>query len=260
MSTEIHPTAIVPGGAEIDEDAWIGPYCVLSESTRIGKSTKLISHVAIDGDVTLGGGCTVYPNVTIGFPPQDIKYKGEPTSVTVGENNIIREYVSIHRGSVGGDGSTTLGDDNFIMAYVHFAHDCKLGSNIIIANTAAFGGHVEIGDHAFISGLTAVHQFVRIGSYAMVAALSRINQDVTPYTMVKGSERARLYGLNTVGLKRAGFSDETISELKSAYRIIFREKLSLKEAIKKVQEELPYTDEIKYMLEFIQENKRGFVR
>ncbi len=260
MAVEIHGTAIIGEGAELDDGVVIGPYCVVSGGARIAKGTKLISHAAIDGNVELGEGCTVYPYATIGFAPQDMKYKGEETSVRIGRNATIREYASIHRASVGGDGLTVLGDNNFIMAYVHVAHDCRLGNDVVVGNTVGFAGHVEVGDCAFIGPYTGVHQFTRVGAYAMVAAITRITMDVPPYVMVKGTEKARLFGLNTVGLKRGGFSEETIGELKNAYRILFREKLSLKEAIRKVQEELPYTDEIRHLLDFIRQNKRGICR
>jgi UDP-N-acetylglucosamine acyltransferase len=260
MATDIHPTAILSEGAELDEDVSIGPYCVIGGSTRIGRGTRLLPHVCLDSTVEIGEGCTIYPYVSIGFAPQDVKYKGEDTSVRIGNNNLIREYVSIHRASVGGDGVTRIGDGNFLMAYVHVAHDCNIHDNVIVANSVAFGGHVEVEDYAFIGGFTGVHQFARIGAHSMVAAITRLSQDVPPYVMVKGTEKARLFGLNAVGLKRRGFSDETINELKTAYKLLFREKLSMKEAIRKIQEELPYTDEIKRLIEFIQKNKRGICR
>jgi UDP-N-acetylglucosamine acyltransferase len=259
MATEIHPAAIIDGSAELDEDVSIGPFCLVGRGARIAKGSKLVSHVSLEF-AEVGEDCTIYPFASIGLPPQDVKYKGEETSVKIGNNNIIREYVSIHRASVGGDGVTKIGNDNFLMAYVHVAHDCNIQNNVIIANSVAFAGHVVVEDHVFIGGFTGVHQFARIGAYAMVAAITRLSQDVPPYVMVKGTEKARLFGLNVVGLKRHGFSEETTNELKTAYRLLFREKLSMKDAIRKVQEELPYTDEIKRLIEFIQQNKRGICR
>ncbi|GAB4387306.1 MAG: acyl-ACP--UDP-N-acetylglucosamine O-acyltransferase [Thermodesulfovibrionales bacterium] len=260
MATVVHPTAIVEEGAFLDEDVSVGPYCVVGKDVKLGRSASLVSHVAVQGDTEIGEGCTVHPFATIGLPPQDIKYKGEPTRVRIGSGNVIREYVSIHRASVGGDGETVIGDRNFLMAYVHVAHDCRLGSGIIIANTVGLSGHVQVEDNAVIGGMVGVHQFTRIGAYAMVGGYSRIAQDIPPYMMASGAERSRLFGVNTVGLKRHGFSEETVAELKSAYRILFREKLSLQDAIKKVQAELPYTDEIRHLIEFIQKNKRGICR
>lgn len=256
---EIHKTAIVSHKAEIDEDVVIGPYCVIGDSVKIGKATRLISHVQIEGLTEIGQNCTIFPFAVIGFPPQDLKYKGENTGVRIGSNNIIREYVTIHRASISGDGWTVIGDNNFIMGYVHIAHDCKVGSSVIMANLATLAGHVVVEDFAFIGGLVAVHQFTRIGAYAMIGGFSGVAQDVPPFTMASGP-RARLYGLNTVGLKRRGFSEETINILKKAYKILFRDKLQLKEAVEKVKKELPQIPEIKHLIEFIETNKRGICR
>ncbi|MEW6674844.1 MAG: acyl-ACP--UDP-N-acetylglucosamine O-acyltransferase [Nitrospirota bacterium] len=259
MRSEIHPTAIINSKAEIEEGVIIGPFCIIGEGVRIRKGTKLISNVIIEGNTEIGENCTIYPFTSIGLPPQDLKYKGGKTGVKIGKENIIREYVTIHRASVGGDGLTTIGDKNFLMAYVHIAHDCKIGSQIIMANLATLGGHVVVEDYAVIGGLVAVHQFTRIGAYAMVGGFSGVGQDIPPYTIASGA-RARLFGLNTIGLKRHGFSDSTINELKKAYKILFREKRTVKDAIKKIQEDLPYTDEIRHLIEFIQKNKRGICR
>ncbi|MEJ2324943.1 MAG: acyl-ACP--UDP-N-acetylglucosamine O-acyltransferase [Nitrospirota bacterium] len=260
MATEVHPTAIVHEGVELGEGVSVGPYCVLGKGVKIGNGTRLLSHVCVEGRAEMGEGCTIFPYVSIGFAPQDVKYKNEDTSVRIGNNNVIREYVSIHRASVGGNGVTLIGDNNFLMNYVHVAHDCHIHNSVVVANSVAFAGHVEVEDYAFIGGFTGVHQHARIGAYAMVAAITRLSMDVPPYVMVKGTEKARLFGLNVVGLKRRGFSEETIGELKAAYKLLFRDKLSLKDAMRKIQEELPYTDEIKRLIEFIQQNKRGICR
>ena len=261
MAKEIHPTSIIDESAVIEDDVFIGPFCIIKDTAVIKKGARLQSNVIIEGDTVIGEDCTIYPFVSIGFPPQDIKYKGEKTGVRIGSNNIIREYATIHRASVGGDGLTEIGNDNFLMAYVHIAHDCKLGNHIVMANAATIGGHVVIEDHVVIGGLAAVHQFTRIGAYAMVGGFSGIVQDIPPYTIASASgSKAKLFGLNNVGIKRHGFTDSTINDLKKAYKILFREKHTLKEAIKKVQEELPYTDEIKHLIEFLQKNKRGICR
>lgn len=259
MAVEIHPTAIVDSSVEIEGDVFIGPYCIIGKGARIKRGVRLLSNVIIEGKVEIGEDTTVYPFTSIGLPPQDLKYHGEDTGVIIGNRNIIREYITIHRASVGGDGFTVIGNNNFLMAYVHIAHDCRIGNNIIMANAATLAGHVRVEDHAVIGGLVAVHQFTRIGAYAMVGGFSGIGQDIPPYMIASGA-RARLFGLNTVGLKRQGFSDETISELKKAYKILFREKRTLKDAIKKVQEELPYSEEIRHLIEFIEQNKRGICR
>lgn len=259
MAKEIHPTAIISPKAEIEEDTFVGPFCIIQDGAHIKRGSKLISNVIIEGNTEIGENCTIYPFTSIGLPPQDLKYRGEATGVKIGNNNTIREYITLHRASVGGDGLTTLGDNNFLMAYVHIAHDCKIGNSVIMANVATLAGHVVVEDHAYIGGLSAVHQFARIGSYAMVGGFSGVAQDIPPYMTASGP-RAKLFGLNTIGLKRHGFSDSTINELKKAYKILFREKRTLKDAIKKIQEDLPYTDEIKHLIDFIQKNKRGICR
>lgn len=259
MSAQIHQTAIIDSKSLIDEGVSIGPYCIVGEGAKIGKGTRLMSNVVIEGNVEIGENNQIHPFVSIGLPPQDLKYKNEPTGVKIGNNNVIREYMTIHRASLGGSGLTELGDNNFLMAFVHVAHDCKIGSSTVMANLATLAGHVVVEDHVVIGGLVAVHQHTRIGAYSMVGGFSGVGQDIPPYTMASGA-RAKLFGLNLVGLKRKGFSDNTIEELKKAYKIIFREKHTLKEAIKKVQEELPFTDEIKHLLEFLEKNKRGICR
>jgi len=259
MAKEIHSTAIISPKAEIEDDAFVGPFCIIQEGAHIKRGSKLISNVIIEGNTEIGENCTIYPFTSIGLPPQDLKYRGETTGVKIGNNNTIREYITLHRASIGGDGQTTLGDNNFLMAYVHIAHDCKIGNSVIMANVATLAGHVVIEDHAYIGGLCAIHQYARIGSYAMVGGFSGIGQDIPPY-MIASGPRAKLFGLNTVGLKRHGFADSTINDLKKAYKILFREKRTLKDAIKKIQENIPYTDEIKHLIEFIQKNKRGICR
>ncbi len=259
MTTEIHKTAIIDPNAVIDEDVSIGPFCIVGEGVKLKKGARLMSNVIIEGNTEIGEGCQIYPFASIGLPPQDVKYKGEKTGVRIGNNNIIREYASIHRASVGGDGMTAVGDNNFLMAYVHIAHDCRIGNNVVIANSAGLAGHVTVEDYAVIGGIVGVHQFTRIGAYAMVGAFSGIGQDIPPYTMASGP-RAKLFGLNSVGLKRNGFPDSTINELKKAYKILFREKLTLKEALKKVQKEFSHSKEIKHLVEFIEKNTRGICR
>lgn len=259
MSTEIHPTAIIEHGVEIEEGVSVGPFCILREGVRIKKGSRLISNVIMEGKTEIGENCIIYPFTSIGLPPQDVKYSGEHTGIKIGNNNTIREYITMHRASVGGDGETRIGDNNFFMAYAHIAHDCKIGNYVIMANLATLAGHVVVEDHVVIGELVAIHQFTRIGAYSMVGGFSGVGQDIPPYMIASGA-RAKLFGLNTIGLKRHGFSDSTINELKKAYKILFREKHTLKEAIKKIQEDLPFTDEIRLLIEFIQKNKRGICR
>jgi len=259
MKTKIHATAIVDSRAELDSHVEVGPFCIIQGGVRIKKGSRLLSNVIVEGHTEIGENCTIHPFSSIGFPPQDMKYKNEPTRLVIGDHNIIREYSTIHRASVGGDGLTAIGDNNFMMAYVHIAHDCKIGSNVIMANAATLAGHVVIEDHAVIGGLVAIHQFTRIGRYAMVGGFSGIGQDIPPYMVASGA-RAKLFGPNTIGLKRHGFSDATINSIKKAYKILFREKRTLKDALKRIQEDLPATQEIKLLIEFIEKNKRGICR
>jgi UDP-N-acetylglucosamine acyltransferase len=259
MKTKIHPTAIVDPKAEIDEGVEIGPFCIVKKGVTVGKGSRLLSNVIIEGVTEIGENCTIHPFSSIGFPPQDLKYKNEGTKLIIGKNNVVREYATLHRASIGGDGVTAVGNDNFLMAYVHIAHDCKIGNNVIMANAATLAGHVLVEDFAVIGGLVAVHQFTRIGRYAMVGGFSGIGQDIPPYMVASGS-RAKLFGPNTIGLKRHGFSDSAVNSIKKAYKILFREKRTLKDALGKIQDELPDSEEIRHLIEFIAKNKRGLCR
>jgi UDP-N-acetylglucosamine acyltransferase len=255
---KIHRSAIVDSTAKIADGVEIGPYCNIGKRVKIGKNTRLMSHIVIES-TDIGQNCTVFPFTSIGLPPQDIKYNDEKTSVKIGNNNIIREYITIHRASVGGDKVTRIGNNNFLMAYVHVAHDCNIGNNIIMANSTHLAGHVVVEDHAFIGGLVAVHQFARIGTFSMIGGFSAIPQDIPPYTTAAG-ERAKLYGLNATGLKRQNFSDKKIKDLKNAYKILFRSKLTLKDAIEKLKDEGNASEEVNNLIEFIEKNKRGICR
>jgi UDP-N-acetylglucosamine acyltransferase len=255
---KIHNTAIVASTAKIEEGVSIGPYCIISDRVKIGKNTKLMSHIVLE-ETEIGKDCIIYPFTSIGLPPQDTKYNGEETKVKIGDRNIIREYITIHRASVGGNHITEIGNNNFLMAYVHIAHDCRIGSSITMANAATLAGHVVVEDFAIIGGLVAVHQFTRIGAYAMIGGFSGVGQDIPPYTTASGS-RAKLYGLNTVGLKRRGFDEALINDIKQAYKILFRSKFTLKEAIEKIKTDIKQSKEIKHLIQFLEQNKRGICR
>jgi len=255
---KIHPTAIVEPDAKIADGAEIGPFCIVGKKVKIGKNTKFTSNVVIE-HTEIGKDCTVYPFTSIGLPPQDIRYKGEKTKVKIGNNNVIREYSTIHRASVSGDKITSIGDDNFFMAYVHIAHDCKVGNNVIMANASTLGGHVTVDDYCFLGGLVAVHQFSRIGAYSMIGGFSAITKDIPPYTTASG-DRAKLYGLNAIGLKRQNFSDSQVRSLKQAYKLLFRSKLTVKEAIALLRQEGNLSEEVRNLIDFIEENKRGICR
>jgi UDP-N-acetylglucosamine acyltransferase len=219
-ATQIHPTALVAPGAQVAADAAIGPWCSVGPDAIIESGVRLISHVVVDGHTTIGQGAVVYPFVTIGMAPQDLKYQGEPTETVIGPRTQIRENCTIHRGTVTGSGITRVGADCLLMAVVHIAHDCTLGNNVVVANNVVMGGHVSIGDHAVIGGASALHQFVRIGRGAMVGGASGVEADVVPFSTVLGN-RAWLSGLNLVGLKRRGADRATLHRLRAAFRTLF---------------------------------------
>jgi UDP-N-acetylglucosamine acyltransferase len=254
----IHPTAIIDGKACIDESVEIGPYCIITGEVTIKKGTKLGSHVVIQGKTEIGENCTISPFASLGGPPQDISYLDDDTALIVGNNNVIKEYVTMNRGTKKGGGVTTVGDNNFIMAYVHIAHDCHVGNYAIMANCATLAGHVEIADSVHFAGLCAVHQFCRIGKLAFISGLTGVPKDVPPFMIAAGS-RAKLYGLNVVGLERHGFPKEEISKLKKAYRILFRSALPLTESIKIIKEELA-GGHINDLVGFIESSQRGICR
>ncbi len=257
---DIHPTALVDSQAELADDVVIRAYTIIGPEVIVGSGTTIGPHVVIEGQTSIGERNQIYPFVTIGFPPQDISYTWEPSRVIIGDDNIIREHVTIHRGTPRGGGVTRIGNHNFMMAYAHIAHDCTLGDYVIMANGATLGGHVRVDDHAVLGGLSAVHQYVRIGRHAYIGGLSPVGQDIPPYTMASG-ERAALHGLNLVGLKRKDFSPPAIQALKHCYRIVFRSNLTMREAILRVREEVEPLPEVDVFLEFIEyPSKRGVNR
>ncbi len=258
-NVNIHPTAIVHPSARIAEGVEIGPYSIIGEHVTIGKDTKIASHVLIEGWTTIGERNHIFSFSSIGTPPQDIGYRNEETYLIIGDDNVIRECATVHRATTKEDRKTVIGNRNFLMAYSHVAHDCKLGNFIIMANSVALAGHIAIGDHAILGGIVAVHQFVRIGSYAIIGGQSAVSLDIPPYVSAAGN-RAQLYGLNLVGLKRKGFTDQAITTLKKAYRIIFRSGMTQDEALQKVANELTSSPEAMYLVEFIRTSKRGVTR
>jgi len=256
----IHPAALIDPKAEISEGVEIGPYSVIEKDVSVGEGTRIGPHVVIREGTQIGKGCQIFQFASIGEAPQFLGYKGEKTSLQIGNHNVIREFATLHRGTVKGGGRTVIGNDNFFMAYSHVAHDCQIGNQVVMANGATLGGHILIEDHAIIGGLAAVHQFCRIGAHAILSGLTGVSQDVPPYMLAAGS-RAKLYGLNTVGLKRHQFSEQTIRALKKAYRIIFRSGLTLEKAVKAVEEDdISLIPEVRHLLDFIQHSKRGISR
>ena len=257
--TEIHPTAVVSPGAKLASDVKIGPYAIIGENVSIGNATQIDSHVVIEGRTQIGERNRISPFSCIGTPPQDVGYQGEDTRVTIGDDNVIREYVTIHRATTKENEETIVGNHNFIMAYAHVAHDCVLGDNIILANAVTLGGHTRVGDHANIGGLAAAHQFVRIGAYAFIGGLTGMPQDIPPFVIAAGP-RARLFGINQIGMSRSGFSKETVAGLKRAYRIIWKDNRRFSQGIEQVRKEMKSFPELDELLEFLEHSKRGIAR
>ena len=255
----IHSTAIVDSSAEIDANVEIGPYSIIEADVVIGSGTVVGPHVVVQPYVTIGPECRIFQYASIGALPQALAYKGEKTYVNIGRGTIVREFVTINRGTEFGGGVTEVGEENLLMAYAHIAHDCKTGREVIFANNATLAGHITIGDYVTVGGLVAVHQFVKIGNYAYIGGKSAVVKDIPPYVIVSG-DRARLHGLNNVGLKRRGFSQETLSILKKAYRIIFRIGLTLNEAIERVKAEVEPIPEVIDLIDFIKSSERGITR
>ena len=256
---EIHPTAIVHPQAEIGAGVRIGAYSLIGENVRIGKDTVIESHVVVDGWTEIGERCHLFSFSSVGAAPQHMRYRGEPTRVILGNDNVIREFVTIHRATVEGGGKTVMGHGNFIMAYSHIAHDCQVGNQVIMANASTLAGHIEVEDFAIVGGLVAIHQFVRVGCYAIIGGASGVPKDIPPYTCAAGN-RAKLFGLNSVGLKRHRFPEATVAALKQAYRILFRSHLTLNKAIEKTRAEVPDLTEVRHLLTFMKSSKRGVCR
>ena len=256
---KIHPTAIIAPDAQLEEGVEIGPYSIIRADVKIGKNTIIGPHTVIDNYTDIGEGCNIFHFCSIGAPPQDLKFGGEKTRTIIGNFNTIREYVSIHRGTSADIGMTIIGNNNLLLAYVHIAHNCKLGNNIIISNSTGLAGHVHVEDYAIISPLSGVHQFCRIGAHCMVGGASAVGKDVPPYTLAQGNH-AKLFGLNIIGLKRRNFSEKSIKAITEAYRIIFRSSLLLDAAIKKVEAEVEDLPEVRNFIKFIKESERGICR
>jgi UDP-N-acetylglucosamine acyltransferase len=259
--TDIHPTAVIEPGAELAGSVKVGPFCHIGKHVTLGERVELLSHVVIAGHTTIGEGTRIFPFASIGHPPQDLKYKGEESRLVIGRNNVIREHVTINPGTAGGGMVTRIGDRCLLMVGVHVAHDCILGNEVIMANNATLAGHVVIGDFAVFGGLSAVHQFVRIGRCAMVGGVTGVERDVIPYGSVLG-DRARLSGLNLIGMQRHGFSRDEIQALRSAYQMLFEgENGTFAERLATVAQRFPNVRPVDDVLQFIrQESSRGLVQ
>jgi UDP-N-acetylglucosamine acyltransferase len=255
----IHPTAIIDPAAIIAEDVEIGPYSIIGAGVEIGSGTWIGPHVVINGPAKIGSDNRIFQFASLGEQPQDLKYAGEPTRLEVGDRNTIREYVTFNRGTQDGGGVTRIGNDNLFMAYVHVAHDCLVGNKIVFANSASLAGHVEVGDHAILGGFTLVHQFVRVGAHCFTSMGSAVNRDVPPYVIVSGNY-AQPHGINKVGLKRRGFSDQAVRAILNAYKLLIRSHRPREEALAEVQPLADKFPEVKMLVDFIVASERGIVR
>lgn len=255
----IHPTAIVHTGAQLAPDVEVGPFSIIGGNVAVAQGSRIGSHVVIEGHTRIGRGNRIFQFASIGGPPQDKKYAGEPTAVEIGDGNTIREYVTINRGTAQDAGTTRVGNDNWIMAYVHFAHDCQIGSHTIFANACQVAGHVHVGDWAILGATTLVHQFVKIGAHSFTAMGTFLQQDLPPYVTAAGNT-AKPYGINSEGLRRRGFTPEVVNALKRAYRTLYRSKLSLEEAKSQLQAQAATCNEVALLVEFLSGSTRGIVR
>ena len=259
MATFIHQTAIVSDGAEIGSDCYIGPFCTVGADVKLGSGVRLDSHVVVDGRTTIGDETRIYPFASIGLAPQDLKYDGEPTATEIGKRNHIREFVTIHRGTAGGGGTTRVGDGNLLMAQAHVAHDCTLGNEIIMANAATLAGHVEIADGASVGAYSGVHQFCRVGYQAFVGGYSVVVKDAMPFAIIQGNH-ARCYGLNRLGMRRRGYSKGVIEKLNHAFHLLLSSKLNTSQAVDRIRDEIADCKEVELLVEFILSSKRGVVK
>ncbi len=257
--TFIHPTAIINENAKVGENCHIGPFCTIGAEVTLGSGVQLDSHVAVDGKTSIGDETHIYPFVSIGLAPQDLKYGGEPTETRIGKRNQIREFVTVHRGTAGGGGLTKIGDDNLLMAQAHVAHDCQIGSQVIMANAATLAGHVEIADKANVGAYSGVHQFCRIGYEAFVGGYSVVVKDAMPFAIIQGNH-AKCYGLNKLGMRRRGYAREIIEQLHHAFHLLLSSKLNTTQAVEKIKEDIKDCKEVDLLVDFIETSKRGVVK
>ena len=256
----IHSTAIVDPKSKVHPSCKIGPYCVVGREVELGEGCRLASHVAIEGPTKIGVENSFFPFTSVGLPPQDITYAGEPTRLEIGNHNVIRESVTINRGTVKGGGCTRVGDHNLIMAYTHIAHDCQIGSHIIMANGATLGGHVTVEDWANVGALCPVHHYVRIGTHSIIGGGSTITRDVLPFSKTSAERGTQAYGLNAVGLERRGFSKERIKKLHHAYRVLLASKLNTSQALERLKAEGDCGEDVGMLIRFIEASERGVIK
>jgi UDP-N-acetylglucosamine acyltransferase len=259
-SAAIHSTAIIDPRSKIHSSCYVGPYCVIGAEVEIGAGCRLASHVVIEGPTKIGAENHFSPFTSIGFAPQDITYAGEATRLEIGDHNKIREFVTINRGTAKGGGCTRVGDHNLIMAYSHIAHDCQIGSHIIMANAATLGGHVTVEDWATVGALCPVHHFVRIGRYSFIGGGTTVTRDVLPFSKTSAERGTHAYGLNAVGLERRGFSKERIGKIHHAYRVLLASKLNTSQALEKLKSEADLGEDVEMLIRFIEASERGVIK
>ena len=255
-----HPSAIVDPGARIADTAEIGPYSIIGADVAIGARTRVMAHVVMEGPLEIGEDNIFFPFSTVGVAPQDLKYKGERSQTRIGHRNKIREFVTIHRGTEGGGMVTRIGDDNLLMAYVHIAHDVKIGNHTVLANAVTFGGHVIVEDWAVIGASSGVHQFCRVGRHAIIGGYSVITRDVLPFSNTVTERDAKIFGENAIGLKRRGFAPETVDALHKAFRLLTHSNLNTTQALERIKTEIPNSPEIEELIAFIRAAERGFIK
>ena len=256
----IHPTAVVDPAAIIPSSCKIGPYCIVGADVEMGEDCELLSHVVLEGPTRLGNRNRIYPFAAVGIGPQDLSYRGEPTRLEIGDRNMIREYVTIHRGTVKGGQLTKIGNDCLIMAYSHIAHDCFIGDHVIMANAATLAGHVTVEEWAVVGALSPVHQFVRVGAHSYVGGGTTITQDVLPFSKTSAVREVHAYGANSIGLERRGFSKERIRAIQLAFRALTASKLNTTQAIERIREKGEVTEDVEMLLKFIESSERGILK
>ena len=260
VSARIHPTAIVDSAARIPESCIIGPFCVVGDDVEIGENCELLSHVVLKGPTRMGHSNRVFPFATLGLEPQDLKFKGEKTRLEIGDNNTIRESVTIHRGTPAGGGVTRVGSNCLIMAYTHIAHDCIIADHVIMANAATLAGHVTVEEYAVVGALCPVHQFVRIGAYSYIGGGTTITQDVLPFSLTSAKRDVHAFGMNSVGLQRKGFSKERLRKIHSAYRLLLSSKMNIGEALAKLKAEGDLGEDVERLVKFVAGSERGILK
>lgn len=256
----VHPSAVVQPGARLDEGVFVGPGCVIGKDVTILKGTRLEAHIVVSGRTRIGSNCRFSSFAVIGSEPQDVGYREEETEVEIGDGNIIREFVTIHRGTAKGGGRTVVGNGNYLMDYVHFGHDCRIGNECVFINNATLAGHVTVDDYAMLSGFTGVHQFCRIGRYAFLGGDTIVTQDVVPFARVVGSRPAKLYGLNVVGLRRRGLSAERRNAIKGMFKLLFYSELATPQALEAIRGQYPPGEDRDLLLDFVATSKRGILK